>query len=55
MARTPKTEETVLAIVMRDFWTGEDDESRQRAGKMIEVSKDDLIAGLEAGTLARAK
>jgi hypothetical protein len=55
MARTPRTEETVLAIVMRDFWTSDDDESRQRAGKMIEVTKDDLIAGMEAGTLARAK
>jgi len=55
MARTPKASETVLAIVLRDFWTGGDDEDRVREGELVEVSKDELIAGMESGTLARAK
>lgn len=52
--RPPKAaqESTVRALVMRDFWPTED--NRVRAGTVIDVTKDDLIAGLETGILARA-
>lgn len=48
----PAQESTVRALVMRDFWPTED--NRVRAGTVIDVTKDDLIAGLETGILARA-
>lgn len=48
----PAQEPTVRALVMRDFWPTED--NRVRAGTVIDVTKDDLIAGLESGILARA-
>lgn len=52
--RPPKVEQTVRALVMRDFWTAADEAGRVRAGTILDVSKDDMIAGLETGILARA-
>ena len=45
----------VQAVVVRDFWPTDDEEDRVCAGQVITVSKDDLISGLEKGTLARVK
>jgi hypothetical protein len=53
--RPPKpvevAEPTVKALVLRDFWPTED--NRVRAGTIIDVTKDELILGLERATLAR--
>ena len=46
-------EPTVKAVVMRDYWTKADEAGRVRTGTVLDVSKDDLIAGLETGILAR--
>ncbi len=43
----------VQAVVVRDFWPTDDPADRVRAGQVITVSKDDMIVGLERGTLAR--
>jgi hypothetical protein len=45
----------VKARVLRDFWPTENDEDRVRAGQVVEVTKDALIEGLEAGVLERVK
>ena len=45
--------DTVSAMVLRDFWTAADEAGRVRAGSVISVTKDELIAGMERGTLAR--
>ena len=45
--------ETVRALVLRDYWTEADEAGRVRAGTVIDVSKDDLIAGMERGVLQR--
>ena len=47
--------ETVKARVLRDFWRDDTQEGRVRAGSIIDVSKDDLIDGMEKGLLERAK
>jgi len=47
--------ETVKAEVLRDYWVAADEAGRIRAGSIVEVSKDDLIAGLEKGLLRRAE
>lgn len=52
--RPPKAE-TVSVRVLRGFWPTENQEDRVRKGQIIEVTKDDLIAGLEAGTMERIK
>lgn len=44
--------ETVRAVVIRDFWPQAD--VRVTAGTVIDVSKDELIDGMEKGLLARA-
>lgn len=48
-------EETVKAVVLRDFWPSDNEMDRIRAGSVIEVTKDQLIEGLEKGILERAK
>lgn len=48
-------EETVKAVVLRDFWPTDNEMDRVRAGSVIEVTKDELIDGLEKGVLERAK
>ena len=45
--------EMVQALVLRDYWTAADEAGRVRAGTVVEVTKDDLIIGLERGTLKR--
>ena len=51
--RPPKAAEMVQAIVLRDYWTAADEAGRVRAGTVVDVTKDELIAGLEGGLLAR--
>ena len=55
MAKEPEivAAETVAAEVLRDYWPTDSDEDRVRAGSIIQVSKDQLIAGLENGILKR--
>jgi len=45
--------EAVRALVLRDYWTSGDEEGRVRAGTIIDVTKDELIAGMERGILRR--
>ena len=53
--RPPKAE-TVRMIVMRDYWTkADEDGGRVHAGSVVEVSIEAAMAGLENGSLARAK
>lgn len=48
--------ETVRMVVMRDYWTkADEDGGRVTAGSIVEVSFDAAMAGLENGSLARAK
>lgn len=44
---------TVKAVVTRDYWPEADE--RVHAGTVISVTKDELIAGMDAGTLAPHK
>ncbi len=51
--RPPKAD-TVRAEVLRDYWTkADEDGGRVRAGTILEVTKDQMIAGLENGILRR--
>lgn len=53
--RPPKAVETVQAVVLRDYWTkAEEDGGRVREGTVVDVTKDELIAGMEKGLLRRA-
>ena len=56
MAKEPElvAADTVAAEVLRDYWLSEGDEGRVRAGSVVHVTKDELIAGLEAGVLKKA-
>ena len=45
--------DTIKAVIIRDYW--DDAGERQPEGKVIEVTKDALIAGMEDGILARFK
>ena len=47
-----KKKDTASAVILRDFW--DENGERQPAGKVVEVSKDALIEGMEKGILARA-
>jgi hypothetical protein len=53
--RPPKVveEPRVQAVVLRDFWVAADEAGRVRAGTVIEVTKDELITGLERGIMKR--
>lgn len=51
----PKKPETVAARVLRDFWPTDSQEDRVREGSVIEVTKDELIAGMESGVMERVK
>lgn len=51
---TEKDKDIVKAMVLRDFWPTDNEEDRVRAGSIIEVTKDQMIDGLERGVLARA-
>lgn len=48
-------ENMVKARVLRDFWAGEDETSRVRAGSEVEVTMETLLDGLEKGILERVK
>lgn len=52
-AEAKSTRGTVKAVVTRDYWPEADE--RVTAGTIINVSKDDLIAGMETGSLAPFK
>lgn len=56
MAKEPElvAADTVAAEVLRDYWPTDSDDDRVRAGTIVQVTKDALIAGLEAGVLKRA-
>ena len=46
----------VACMVLRDFWTADDEKGgRVMAGTIIEVSPEEAMDGIEAGTLARVK
>ena len=47
--------EMVKAEVLRDYWVAADEAGRIRAGTILDVTKDELIAGLEKGLLRRAE
>lgn len=49
----PATSDKVKVRVLRDFWPTENEADRVRAGMIKEVSKDELIDGLERGILER--
>lgn len=56
--RPPKvvevTEPTVRGEVLRDYWIrADEDGGRVRAGTIVNVTKDELIAGMEKGLLRR--
>lgn len=44
--------ELVEAVIVRDYW--DSDLVRHRAGEVITVTKDELIAGLVSGALTKA-
>ncbi len=47
--------DTIKAKVLRDYWPTEHEIDRVRAGSVIDVTKDEMIDGLEKGILVRAK
>lgn len=62
MAKDTNTEELVKAEILRDYWESVPESieypegtRRVRAGEIIEVTKDALIEGQEAGVLRRVK
>ena len=48
-------EPTMTARVLRDFWPTENEIDRVRKGTVIDVTAEELIHGMENGTLERAK
>lgn len=52
---TQKQEKKIAAEVLRDYWPTEKQTDRVRKGRIVEVTPEDLIAGMESGTLKRAK
>lgn len=49
------SEDLIPARVLRDFWPTEKQEDRVRKGQVIDVTANDLIEGMENGTLERVK
>ena len=46
----------VACVVLRDFWTADDEKGgRVAAGTIIEVTPEEAMDGIEAGTLSRVK
>lgn len=54
-ASDEKSADTVQARVLRDFWPTEDEMDRVTAGSIIEITKDEMIEGLESGIFERVK
>lgn len=52
MAAREKSD-TVMAVILRDYWPTGDDLDRVRAGTVQAVTKDELIAGMESGVMKR--
>lgn len=50
-----ESKKTMQARVVRDFWPTEDGRDRVRAGSVIDVTPEQLIDGMENGTLERVK
>ena len=53
-----KTDGMVRCVVLRDYWAEPEEdgaEVRVRAGTMVEVTADEALDGIEAGTLSRVK
>lgn len=48
-------EKMVKVRILRDFWAGEDETSRVRAGTVTDVNMETLVDGLERGILERVK
>lgn len=53
MAKEPT--ELVKALVLRDFWPTDNEQDRVRAGAVVEVTKDQLIEGMENGIYERVR
>lgn len=51
----PKEDKTIAARVLRDYWPTEDQNDRVRKGAIIEVTAEQMIDGMEIGTLERVK
>jgi hypothetical protein len=52
-AQEPATEGMVRVVVLRDYWPTDDDIDRVRQGSLIEVTPDEAMDGIEAGTMKR--
>lgn len=53
----PRKEDTprISARVLRDYWPTEHQIDRVRKGQIVNVTAEEMIEGLEAGTLERVK
>lgn len=51
-SKAPKGEAKVVAMVERDRWT---EAGRMPKGELVEVTNEELLAGLENGSLSRVK
>lgn len=52
----PRRKAKVACTVLRDFWTADDEKGgRVSAGTVIEVTPEEAMDGIEAGTLSRVK
>ena len=50
-----KKTEKISAQVLRDYWPTDNQMDRVRKGQVIEVTAEELIEGMEKGTLQRVK
>lgn len=49
----PAAEGMVRVVVLRDYWPTANDLDRVRQGSLIEVTPDEAMDGIEAGTMKR--
>lgn len=49
------TKKKIAAEVLRDYWPTGNQMDRVRKGQIVEVTAEDLIEGMENGTLKRVK
>ena len=54
-AKAPSAPGMIVAHVLRDYWPTGDDMDRVRKGQIVEVTAEQMIEGLEAGTLRRVR
>lgn len=50
-----KKTKLIAARVLRDYWPTESQKDRVRKGTVVEVTAEDMIDGMENGTLERVK